>query len=83
MSGFRGSRLHDAIVNRYKKSSGPLALKERNKEGARSPWWFVSRPEARLTFRPAIGGTPEDLQAFIASEVAKWGPIIKSAGMAG
>jgi tripartite-type tricarboxylate transporter receptor subunit TctC len=30
----------------------------------------------------AAGGTPEDLQAFIASEVAKWGPIIKSAGIA-
>jgi tripartite-type tricarboxylate transporter receptor subunit TctC len=30
----------------------------------------------------AAGGTPEDLQAFIASEVAKWGPIIKSSGIA-
>ena len=30
----------------------------------------------------AAGGTPEDLQRFIASEVAKWGPIIKSAGIA-
>jgi tripartite-type tricarboxylate transporter receptor subunit TctC len=29
----------------------------------------------------AAGGTPEDLQAFIASEVAKWGPIIKAAGI--
>jgi tripartite-type tricarboxylate transporter receptor subunit TctC len=29
----------------------------------------------------AAGGTPEDLQTFIASEVAKWGPIIKSAGI--
>jgi tripartite-type tricarboxylate transporter receptor subunit TctC len=28
------------------------------------------------------GGTPEDLQRFIAGEVAKWGPIIKSAGIA-
>jgi tripartite-type tricarboxylate transporter receptor subunit TctC len=27
------------------------------------------------------GGTPEDLQAFIAGEVAKWGPIIKAAGI--
>jgi tripartite-type tricarboxylate transporter receptor subunit TctC len=27
----------------------------------------------------AAGGTPEDLQRFIAGEVAKWGPIIKSA----
>lgn len=30
----------------------------------------------------AAGGTPEDLQHFIAGEVAKWGPIIKSAGIA-
>ena len=30
----------------------------------------------------AAGGTPEDLQRFVASEVAKWGPIIKSAGIA-
>ena len=30
----------------------------------------------------AAGGTPEDLQRFIAGEVAKWGPIIKSAGIA-
>jgi tripartite-type tricarboxylate transporter receptor subunit TctC len=30
----------------------------------------------------AAGGTPEDLQSFIAGEVAKWGPIIKSAGIA-
>jgi len=29
----------------------------------------------------AAGGTPEDLQKFIASEVAKWGPIIKAAGI--
>jgi tripartite-type tricarboxylate transporter receptor subunit TctC len=30
----------------------------------------------------AAGGTPEDLQRFIASEVAKWGPVIKAAGIA-
>jgi tripartite-type tricarboxylate transporter receptor subunit TctC len=30
----------------------------------------------------AAGGTPEDLQRFIAGEVSKWGPIIKSAGIA-
>jgi tripartite-type tricarboxylate transporter receptor subunit TctC len=30
----------------------------------------------------AAGGSPEDLQRFIAGEVAKWGPIIKSAGIA-
>ena len=29
----------------------------------------------------AAGGTPEDLQKFIAGEVAKWGPIIKAAGI--
>ena len=26
----------------------------------------------------ASGGTPEDLKSFMASEVAKWGPIIKA-----
>jgi tripartite-type tricarboxylate transporter receptor subunit TctC len=30
----------------------------------------------------AAGGAPEDLQKFIGGEVAKWGPIIKSAGIA-
>jgi tripartite-type tricarboxylate transporter receptor subunit TctC len=30
----------------------------------------------------AAGGTPEDLQKFIGGEVAKWGPIIKEAGIA-
>lgn len=30
----------------------------------------------------AAGGTPEDLERFIAGEVAKWGPIIRSAGIA-
>jgi tripartite-type tricarboxylate transporter receptor subunit TctC len=29
----------------------------------------------------ATGGTPEDLHKFIAGEVAKWGPIIKAAGI--
>lgn len=27
----------------------------------------------------AVGGTPEELRMFIAGEVAKWGPVIKSA----
>jgi tripartite-type tricarboxylate transporter receptor subunit TctC len=27
------------------------------------------------------GGTPEEAKAFISSEVAKWGPVIKSAGI--
>jgi tripartite-type tricarboxylate transporter receptor subunit TctC len=30
----------------------------------------------------AAGGTPQDLQRFVAAEAAKWGPIIKSAGIA-
>jgi tripartite-type tricarboxylate transporter receptor subunit TctC len=34
-----------------------------------------------LDMQPA-GGSPEDLRDFIASEVAKWGPIIKAAGIA-
>jgi tripartite-type tricarboxylate transporter receptor subunit TctC len=29
----------------------------------------------------AGGGTPEDLKAFMASEVDKWGPIIKAANI--
>jgi tripartite-type tricarboxylate transporter receptor subunit TctC len=28
-----------------------------------------------------VGGTPAELKAFIAAEVAKWGPIIKAAGI--
>jgi tripartite-type tricarboxylate transporter receptor subunit TctC len=28
-----------------------------------------------------VGGTPEDLRAYIAAEVAKWGPIIKDSGI--
>jgi tripartite-type tricarboxylate transporter receptor subunit TctC len=34
-----------------------------------------------LDMQPA-GGTPEDLRAYIAGEVAKWGPIIKAANIA-
>jgi tripartite-type tricarboxylate transporter receptor subunit TctC len=33
-----------------------------------------------LDMQPA-GGTPEDLRNFIAGEVAKWGPVIKAAGI--
>ena len=44
--------------------------------------WLVSEPGkamlARLGVDPA-GGTPDDLRAFIASEQAKWGPIIRDA----
>ena len=28
-----------------------------------------------------VGGKPEDLTAYVAAEVAKWGPIIKDAGI--
>jgi tripartite-type tricarboxylate transporter receptor subunit TctC len=35
---------------------------------------------ARLEMQ-AAGGTPEDLRAFMASEVAKWGPIIQAAAI--
>jgi tripartite-type tricarboxylate transporter receptor subunit TctC len=34
-----------------------------------------------LDMQPS-GGTPEDLRDFIAGEVAKWGPVIKAAGIA-
>jgi tripartite-type tricarboxylate transporter receptor subunit TctC len=27
------------------------------------------------------GGSPDDLKAFMASEVAKWGPIFKAANI--
>jgi tripartite-type tricarboxylate transporter receptor subunit TctC len=30
----------------------------------------------------AVGGTPEDLKIFIASELAKWGPVIQAAKIA-
>jgi tripartite-type tricarboxylate transporter receptor subunit TctC len=29
----------------------------------------------------AAGGTPQDLRAFIAAEIEKWGPIVKAAGI--
>jgi tripartite-type tricarboxylate transporter receptor subunit TctC len=29
----------------------------------------------------AAGGTPADAKAFIASEIAKWGPVIKAANI--
>lgn len=35
---------------------------------------------AKFDMQPA-GGTPADLKAFMASEVAKWGPIIKAANI--
>jgi len=30
----------------------------------------------------AAGGTPDDLKAYIAGELAKWAPIIKAANIA-
>jgi tripartite-type tricarboxylate transporter receptor subunit TctC len=38
------------------------------------------RELAPLDMAP-VGGTPEDLRAYIDSEVAKWGPIIKAANI--
>jgi hypothetical protein len=29
----------------------------------------------------ALGGTPEQMKAFLESEAAKWGPIIKEANI--
>jgi tripartite-type tricarboxylate transporter receptor subunit TctC len=47
----------------------------------------LAEPEARqkllsLGFEPA-GGTPDQLAAFEKTERAKWGPLIKSAGLKG
>jgi tripartite-type tricarboxylate transporter receptor subunit TctC len=42
----------------------------------------IGRQQLESGDMQAAGGTPEDLQKFIASEVAKWGPVIKSAGIA-
>jgi len=28
-----------------------------------------------------VGGTPEDLKAFVASEIKKWAPIVKAANI--
>jgi tripartite-type tricarboxylate transporter receptor subunit TctC len=30
----------------------------------------------------AVGGTPADLKTFIASELQKWGPVVKEANIA-
>lgn len=42
----------------------------------------IGRQQLESGDMQAAGGTPEDLQKFIASEVAKWGPVIKAAGIA-
>lgn len=47
---------------------------------------FLSMPETRQRFLAmgydAGGGTPADLAAFAERERAKWGPLVRSAGMA-
>jgi tripartite-type tricarboxylate transporter receptor subunit TctC len=44
---------------------------------------FLKTPQAKETFErlgiEVAGGTPENLEAFIASEIEKWAPIIKGA----
>jgi tripartite-type tricarboxylate transporter receptor subunit TctC len=46
---------------------------------------YLKSPVGRQQFEALdlqpVGGTPEELRAFIAAEVAKWGPIIKAAGI--
>ena len=46
---------------------------------------FLRTPQAREMFDQlgveAAGGTPEDLKKFVADELAKWAPIIKSANI--
>src|SRR5262249_10311196 len=42
----------------------------------------LGKRQLEMADMQGAGGTPEDLQAFIAGEVAKWGPIIKAAGIA-
>jgi tripartite-type tricarboxylate transporter receptor subunit TctC len=46
---------------------------------------FLAMPEAQDTLKrlgiEVAGGSPEDLNAYIASETAKWEPIIKAAGL--
>jgi tripartite-type tricarboxylate transporter receptor subunit TctC len=47
---------------------------------------YLTGPKGRqqlevLDMQPA-GGSPEDLAAYIAAEVAKWGPVIKAANIA-
>lgn len=42
----------------------------------------VGREQLEALDMQPIGGTPEQLRDYIAAEVAKWGPIIKAAGIA-
>jgi tripartite-type tricarboxylate transporter receptor subunit TctC len=39
----------------------------------------IGKQQLELEDMQAAGGRPEDLQSFIAGEVAKWGPIIRAA----
>ena len=39
------------------------------------------RAQLREFDMQGIGGSPEDLAAYIAAEVAKWGPVIKAANI--
>jgi tripartite-type tricarboxylate transporter receptor subunit TctC len=46
---------------------------------------YLKTPQAEATFAnlgiERAGGTPEELKAFIAAEVAKWTPIVKAANI--
>jgi tripartite-type tricarboxylate transporter receptor subunit TctC len=39
------------------------------------------KQQLRALVVQSAGGTPEEAKAFIASEVAKWGPVIKAANI--
>jgi tripartite-type tricarboxylate transporter receptor subunit TctC len=46
---------------------------------------YLNSPLGREQFEALdmqpVGGTPEQLREYIATEVTKWGPIIKAAGI--
>jgi tripartite-type tricarboxylate transporter receptor subunit TctC len=46
--------------------------------------WLVSpkgKAQLALFAMQAAGGTPDDLKAYVRSELDKWGPIIKAANI--
>jgi tripartite-type tricarboxylate transporter receptor subunit TctC len=43
----------------------------------------VSKELANRGMGPQVTGSPEQLQAFVSSEIARWAPIVKRAGVAG
>jgi tripartite-type tricarboxylate transporter receptor subunit TctC len=47
---------------------------------------FLKSPKGQETLAnlsmQAVGGSPADLKAFIASELQKWGPVVKEANIA-